>query len=143
MKKWTEDEIWQLSLDERLALYNNAKKHPDGQSIIDVFENCGIPLSAGGLTLDNPVYLEMIKIAWSKEGKAAAIAATAAGIPALCGVDRLLQKELGVRYHKHDLGTASAGSLVAEVMRHLGYREIGSAACPSDCVARTGLLWAK
>jgi len=143
MKTWTEDEIRKLPPDKRLALYNNAKKLPDGQHVIDIIDGCGIPLSAGALTSDDPVYLGMIDVAWSKEVKAAAIAATAAGIPALCGVDRLLQKEFGARYHKHDLGTPSAGAVVAEVMRHLGYRDIGSAACPPDCVAKTGLLWGK
>jgi hypothetical protein len=52
-----------------------------------------------------------------------------------------LQAELGDLYGKHDLGTASAGAVVAEVMRHLGYREAGQGTCPPNCTARTGMKW--
>ena len=90
---------------------------------------------------NDPVYLQMVDIAWSVAGREAAVAAVKAGLPALCGVDRLLREELGDKYHKHNMGTFSAGGAVAEVMRHLGYRVIGTGKCPANCVARTGLMW--
>ena len=83
-----------------------------------------------GLSLDDPVYLRIVDVVWSKDGKKAALDATKIGLPALCGVDRLLQKELGDGYGKHYLGTANAGYVVAEMMRHLGYKEAGHASCP-------------
>jgi hypothetical protein len=49
------------------------------------------------------------------------VAATEKGLPALCGVEPLLTKELGSRYNPHYMGTNSAGVIMGELMRHLGY----------------------
>jgi hypothetical protein len=127
--------------ERRKQLYDNAKKSPSGQYIVDLITENGLALSSGGLSLDDPVFLRIVEVAWSRQGQEAAVDATKAGMPALCGVDRLLSAELGDRYGKHDLGTASAGSVVAEVMRHLGYREAGQGSCPVDCTAKTGMRW--
>ena len=94
-----------------------------------------------GLRLSDPVYLRIKEIVNSPEGREAALGATANGEPALAGVDVLLRKALGPQYTKNDLGTASAGDLVAKLMRELGYQESKTARCPPGCVARTGLTW--
>jgi hypothetical protein len=133
LRSWTPEKLHQL--------YTNAAKHSGGKYIIDLIDQNGLPLSSGGLSFDDPIYRKIIEIIWSNEGKALAIEATKQGIPALCGVDILLRQELGDRYGKHDLGTASAGDVVAKMMRHLGYREIGEGKCPPGCTAKTGLRW--
>ena len=97
---------------------------------------------SGGLSFDDPVHRRIVEVIWSPpQGPKAAIDTTKQGLPALCGVDILLQAQLGDLYHKHDLGTASAGSVVAELMRHLGYKQEGRANCPPECTARTGEKW--
>lgn len=140
-KTYTVDELRAWTPEQLHQLYVNASKHPDGQYITDLIDQNGLPLSSGGLTFDDPVYRRIIEIVWSKEGQKHAISATERGEPALCGVDLLLRAELGSRYGKHDLGTASAGDVVAKMMRHLGYREAGHGKCPPGCTAKTGLLW--
>jgi len=94
-----------------------------------------------GLTLDSPTYQTIKRIVWSPEGQQAALEAVKCGHPALGGVDPLLQKELGKDYGREDLGTASAGSEVAMMMRERGYTEAGRGSCPHGCVARSGLTW--
>lgn len=102
-----------------------------------------------GLTDDEPLYIEMKKIIWSAEGQQAALDATKAGRPALCGVDPLLQKYLGKQYRyigPANAGlqlTLAAGSQVALVMGELGYTKAGNGRCPKEwgCVAKTGATW--
>ena len=140
-KQPTLEELKSWTAEKRLRIYQNAKNHPDGKAIIDMIDNNGLSLSSGGLTADDPVILTMIDIIWSTEGKAAALEATRLGLPAVSGIDPLLQAKLGDRYHKHDQGTMNAGFYVAELMRHLGYRAAGKASCGPGCVAQTGETW--
>jgi hypothetical protein len=140
-KIFTLDELRSWTAEKRRDVYQNAKKSPEGKYIIDLIEQNGLSLSSGGLSLDDPVHLRIVEIAWSIAGQQAAIDATQQGIPALCGVDLLLQAELGDLYGKHDLGTASAGAVVAAVMRHRGFREAGSGKCPPNCTVRTAMKW--
>jgi hypothetical protein len=135
------EDLKRLSPERLRQLYLNAAKHPDGQYIRDLVDQHGLPLSSGGLTLDDPIHRKMVEIVWSTEGQKAALEATAKGLPALCGVDPLLRSELGDLYGKHDMGTASAGAIVAEVMRHKGYTKAESRPCPPGCVAMTGVMW--
>lgn len=140
-KTFTLDELRSWTPEKRKALYLNAKKHPSGQYIVDLIDQNGLSLSSGGLTADDPVHRTIVEVTWSTLGKKAALEATKRGEPAVCGVDILLQAKLGDLYGKYDLGTASAGAVVAEMMRHLGYREAGQGKCPSGCAARTGMKW--
>ena len=140
-KVYTLKELKTWTPERRLQLYRNAKARPEGAYIVEMIDENGLPLSTGALSSNDPLYLQMVEIAWSKAGKEAAVSATKQGFPALCGVDRLLRDQLGDRYHKHNMGTFSAGGAVAEVMRHLGYREKGTGKCSDDCVARTGIMW--
>ena len=67
---------------------------------------------------------------WSSEGCAAAVGATASGLPALVGVEPMFVAALGGRYHPHDGGTMNAGYIVGQLMRHLGYVEDGQGKMP-------------
>jgi hypothetical protein len=141
LKIFTLEELRGWTPEKRKHLYDNARKTADGQYIVDIIERNGLALSSGALSTNDPVHLKIVELAWSTHGREAMIEATKNGIPALCGLDPLLQAEIGDRYGKHDLGTAVAGTVVAEVMRHLGYRETGQGKCPAECTAKTGLCW--
>jgi hypothetical protein len=105
-------------------------------------EVAGLPFSDDAcLTLDDPITVKMHEIINSKEGRAAAIAATQVGLPAMAGVDPLLQVALGVDYGPHNMGTATAGGLVGELMTSLGYRNTGQKELPAGCVAKTAAMW--
>ena len=93
------------------------------------------------MRLSDPVYLKMEEIIWGKEGRKAALTATENGLPALCGVEPLLKNELGSRYSPHDMGTVSAGAIMGQLMRHLGYAAAGEAKCPEGGVAKTAMKW--
>ena len=137
----TLEELRSWSPEKRLRLYQNAQKHPDGKPIVEMIDQSGLSLSSGGLTNDDPVVIQMIEIIWSNEGREAALEATRKGLPAVSGIDPLLQAALGDRYHKHNQGTMNAGFYVAELMRHLGYKAAGKAPCSPDCIAKTGETW--
>jgi hypothetical protein len=86
-----------MSAERRAQLYQNAVQRRDrgGQEVIDLIDSSGLPLRSGGMRNSDPAYLEMERIIWSEEGRKAALAATAQGLPALCGVEPLLKKGLG------------------------------------------------
>jgi hypothetical protein len=91
--------------------------------------------------MTDPVYLRMEEIVWSSAGRAAAIAATEQGLPAMAGIDPLLQADLGEQYHPHDQATMNAGFIVGGLMRHLGYVDGGQGKLPVDCIAKTAMKW--
>jgi hypothetical protein len=100
-----------------------------------------------GLRNDDPLFQAMKAIIWSSEGQQAALDATNAGRPAVCGVDPLLQTALGREYrHIAPANTGprlplEVGSQVAMVMRQLGYTESGRGVCPKECVIKSGQKW--
>jgi hypothetical protein len=94
------------------------------------------------ITLDSPIYAKMDEIVSSPEGQAAAVAAAEAGLPAMAGIDPMLSAALGADYGKHNMSTATAGDLVARLMRSLGYKKVpGKEPRMPNCVAKTGQLW--
>src|SRR5664280_881229 len=107
MKNYTFDDLKLLSPEQRSQLYHNAveRRAAGGQAIIDLIESSGLPLRSGGMRLSDPIYMKMEEIIWGHEGRKLALAATENGLPALCGVEPLLKKELGNRYSPHDMGT--------------------------------------
>jgi hypothetical protein len=143
VKKFTLEELKLLGPERRAVLYENAKKHlhEGGQEVIDLIEASGLPLRAGGMRMSDPVYIRMEEIAWSPEGRAAALKATKDGLPALAGVEPLIREALGDRYNPHDMGTMNAGYIVGEVMRHLGYVDAGQSKMPEGSVAKTAMIW--
>lgn len=124
-------------------LYENAKKLRDkgGQVIIDMIDQNGLSMSSGDMLSSDPDYLEIDRIIWSKEGRAAAIAATDQGLPALAGIEPQICASLGKRYRPQNSGTVNAGYLTAGLMRHLGYIENGQGNMPDGSVAKTAMKW--
>jgi len=94
-----------------------------------------------GLTMDSPTYQAIRDVIRSAAGRQAALDATNAGRPALCGVDPLLQRALGDEYRQENFSPVNAGYEVAAVMREAGYTEAGTGICPKGCVAKSGTKW--
>ncbi len=94
--------------------------------------------------MDDPVTIRMFEIINSAEGRAAMIAATEKGLPAISGVDHRLSAELGVDYGGHNQATQTAGFLVAERVRQLGYRNSGrKGKLPERSIAKTAEIFVK
>jgi len=102
-------------------------------------DQSGLPLRSGGMRKSDPVSLRMEEIIWGSEGRKVALVATDKVLPALCGVEPLLKKELGDRCNPHDIGTNRAGLIIGELMTHLGYSAAGEAKCPEGGVAKTAM----
>ncbi len=132
-----------MSPEQRAILYANAKKHQyeGGQDVIDLIDAAGLPLRSGGMRMSDPVYIRMEEIVWSPEGRAAALEATAKGLPALAGAEPLIRQDLGHQYGPYDMGTVNAGYIVGELMRHLGYVDAGTGKMPEGSVAKTAMTW--
>lgn len=143
MKKITIEMLTQMTPEQRAQMYQNALERLDsgGREVVDLIDSSGLPLRSGGMKMTDPVYLRMEEIIWSVDGKKAMVEATEAGLPALAGVEPLIVGDLGNRYQPHDLGTVSAGSIVGEVMRHLGYEKQPDAKMPEGSVAKTAATW--
>ncbi|MDP4026837.1 hypothetical protein Q8W71_30015 [Methylobacterium sp. NEAU 140] len=112
-----------------------------GRETVALIDSLNLPLSSGGMSLDDPLYREMQEVVWSARARAAALDAVKAGLPALAGVDPILQEVMGSRYGREAQGTMNAGSLAAEVMRHLGYEKVGDGPLPENCIAKTAATW--
>ena len=132
---------------ERQALWQNAKRRiesPEARAIIELIEASGLDYRANeSVRLDDAIGRAMQNVIFSPEGRAAALKAAEQGLPALAGVDPLLQAALGANYGKHNEATVQAGYLVANLMRQAGYDDGPSKPLPSGCVAVSGMLFAK
>ncbi|MBT3787096.1 MAG: hypothetical protein HN725_00420 [Alphaproteobacteria bacterium] len=142
---WTEDRVKVLSSSDRRNLYENAKSHgsPEGDALVELIKRVGLSdQKHSGIDMDDPLFFRIHEIINSPVGRDAAVNAAKDGLPALAGVDPLVSADLKQDYGKHNMTTHTAGSLVAILMRELGYREAGrSAALPDNCVARSGQIW--
>lgn len=145
-KPWRLEELAAMSVHKRADLYRNACRlghTTEGAALKKLLEDAGLPFSEEGcLSSDDPIYLKMRGLIESKDGREAAVAAVEAGLPAMAGIDPMLQVLLGSDYGSHNMGTQTAGSIVAEVMRSLGYKKTGEAPLPPNCVAKTAATWA-
>lgn len=145
-KRWNREELKAMPIHERAELYKNACRlghTPQGAAVKKLIEEAGLPYSDDAcLTSDDPITIKMHDIIHSKQGREAAIAATQRGVPAMEGIDPLLQAALGVDYGAHNKGTATAGGLVGELMYSLGYKKKGVKTLPAHCVARTASVFA-
>src|SRR5207244_6420848 len=108
-------DLKKMTPERRATLYQKAVKRREegGQEIIDLIDSSGLSLNSGHMVSDDPAYRKMEEIVWGTEGRAAALAATEKGLPALAGVDPLISAELGDRYSPHDGGTLNAGYIQA------------------------------
>lgn len=139
----SEQQLRAMTPEQRMSVLVNARKLGGdlGRETEKLIDDLGLPLSSGALTVDDPLYLAMAELIWSREGRDAAEAAAEAGLPALAGVDPLLQREFGDRYNADVMATNNAGYILAELMRHSGYEEAGTAKCPAGCIAKSGIKW--
>jgi hypothetical protein len=135
-----------MPMQKRVDLYKNACRlghTAQGAALKRVIEAVGLPYSEDRcLTKDDPITIKMHDVIYSKEGREAAIAATKVGLPAMAGVDPLLQVALGSDYGPHNMGTQTAGGIVGQLMQSLGYKKTGSSPLPPNCVAKTAATWA-
>ncbi len=140
------EELKSLSKSALKVLYKDAKgRFYEGgrEEMVFILENTDSETRLGGQSANDPVYKIIHKTVNSEKGKTAAISATNSGLPALAGVDALLQNELGIIYTKRDTGTAVAGDVVKILMELLGYTAIRSGDCPPGCVTKTGWIFKK
>ncbi len=143
MRAPTEAQIRAMSPEARLTLRSNALKigGEAGTATVALIDSLNLPMSSGGMPANDPIYHEMRDVVWSAEGKTEAMRAVEDGLPAMAYVDPLLQQRMGTRYRREAQGTMTAGALVAEVMRYLGYELVGEDKLPSDCIAKTAATW--
>ena len=137
--EWTLDRLRALPLNKREALFDNAraKDTPEARAIIALLvDNDLLVREGGGLPREHPTIQEMEEVIRSDEGRAEAKRAADGGLPAMAGIDPLLQAALGSAYGEHDT-TSWAGTLTAEIMAEAGYVQTRKAPLPPDCVAKT------
>ena len=139
--KWTVEKISALSHADRHRLYENAKAR-QAEELMRIIEGCRLPYSdPSGLKLDSPIGRAMRDLIFSEEGRSAAIQATEKGLPALAGVDPILEAELGDDYRRTYEATIQAGYLVAQMMGQSGYEKSGRQGRLEGCVAKRGEIY--
>lgn len=140
---WTRSKLAARSPEERYAIWKRARglRTADGNQLAREIELLGLPAEPGVLAEDEPMRARMAEIMASPEARSACIEATLDGLPAIAGVDPLLHEALGAAYRKSDEAIVTAASLVAELMRGLGYVEAGRKTLPGRYVARSGVFW--
>jgi hypothetical protein len=143
--EWTKEKLAAKSPHDRAILYKNARRlgTPAAFALVKMIEEAGLPFSDTACpTNDNPLTIAIYDVVFSVEGRAAAVDAVEKGFPPLAGVDPLLLNRLGVDYGPHNMTTSWAGSMIAQLMRSLGYKQGGgNSPLPAGCVARTGQKW--
>ncbi|MGX7703826.1 hypothetical protein [Methylobacterium sp. Gmos1] len=144
MPTYTIEKLKAMTANERLSLRNNAlgKGTPEALAIVKQIDELKLPLGSGGLTEDHPLYQEMYAIIMSPEAKAVALEAVEAGLPAMAGIDPLLQKRMGKRYTNEQQMTVNAGYITGSVMISAGYeKDKEGVPLPKGCVARSSTTW--
>lgn len=141
---WNKTKLTALNPQERLTLWARARTMvtEEAKALTRNIEELGLPYSdLAGLKMDDPATIKMYEIINSKEGRAACIAATDDGLPAIAGVDHMLSQALGVEYQQDNRGTVTAGILVGQMMTYLGYVQVSKRPLPEGSVAKTGAYW--
>jgi len=130
---------------DRYALYENALKRrsPEADAIIEQLSQYKLlGRIGGGLPRHHPIIRGIEEVIRTPEARVAAVEATDRGLPALAGVDPMIQARLGEDYGGKDT-TNWAGTFQAEVMYELGYEQIAKRPMPAGCVARTAAFFRK
>jgi hypothetical protein len=141
---WTRSKLRERSQSERHAVWRRARRlqSAEGNHLARAIETLGLPYEEPEpLTGGNETLSRMQEVFASPAARAAAIEATLDGLPALAGVDVLLQDKLGETYRLDSAAAATAQTLIAELMASLGYVGAGSKDLPTRCVARRGVFW--
>lgn len=143
MREWTLERVRSLTVKQREALFDNAraKDTPEAQQIISLMvDNDLLVREGGGLPREHPTIQRMEEVIRSDEGRAAAKHAADQGLPAMAGIDPLLQAALGAAYGQQDT-TSWAGTLTAEIMAEAGYVQTRKSPLPPGCVAKTAAFF--
>lgn len=144
-KDWTAERIIALPPRDRARLYENAQKAgtPEAQALMQMIQDLDLPLDDGTCaSMDDPIVVEMQRIVFSDEARAAAIKAAEEGIAPMAVIDPMIASELGEQYGKHNMTTHTAGGFVADLMREMGYHDSGRrVTLPDECVARSAQIW--
>ena len=134
-----------MTSEKRHRLWINARKieSDEARSIVQMIEQIGLPYSDDqNLRHSDPIFLKMVDIIYSSEGKAAGVAATAEGLAAMAHIDPLLFAALGVDYGAHNEATVNAGAIVASMMTTLGLKKSGKKGkLPPTCIAKTAEIY--
>lgn len=137
--EWTLEKLQALPLNKREALFDNARSldTPEAREVISLLvDNDLLVREGGGLPREHPTIQQMEEVIRSDQGRSEAKRAAELGLPAMAGIDPLLQAALGSVYGQHDT-TSWAGTLTAEIMAEAGYVQTRKAPLPLDCVAKT------
>ena len=137
---WDIERLRALSPDDRWTLYANAmsKRTPEAQALMAMIDGSGLSLSkGGGLPAEHPTIRAIREVVMSPEGVHAGVAAIEAGLPAMAGVDPLLQARVA-GYSAPDTHSW-AGTFVAEAMETAGFRRTTPGPLPTSCRAKTAM----
>ena len=141
---WTLAKLKAKSPEDRYRVWENARRRgdADAMALARLIETSGLEYAEqGGISMTDPRVIEMDEVITSEAGRRACVDATAAGLPALAGVEPLIVERMGDRYASHSQITVTAGSLVGQVMYALGYEKAGQAKMPDGSVAKTAATW--
>ncbi|HZZ90717.1 MAG TPA: hypothetical protein VFE13_20505 [Caulobacteraceae bacterium] len=144
-KQFDVEDLNAMAMVDRYALYENALKlgTPEARDLIALMsQHKLLGKIGGGLPRNHPVIREIEAMIRSPQARTAAADATVRGLPALAGVDPMIQARLGEDYGDRDT-TSWAGTLQAEVMYEEGYEQVGKRPMPRACVAKTAAFFAK
>jgi len=142
---WTRAKLSARTPDERYEIWRRAKAlhTADGNQLAREIEQLGLPETAPALPEEDILARVIRDVVTSDEAKAAAKEATLDGLPAIAGVDELLQAALGAEYRRSERAVVTAQRLVGEVMAEMGFEAVGAKALPDRYVAREGVFWRK
>jgi hypothetical protein len=148
MVNWDIAKLKARSVHERRLLWQRAKEKmatsEEAKALFQLIESSGLDYAKDKIqpiSLDSPTGRLMKRIIGSEAGAMAMLEATRQGLPALAGVDPLLQAGLGDKYSRHNDATVQAGYLVKGFMEGLGYQEFRAGPMPEACIAKTGLMF--
>lgn len=141
---WTYERLAAKTAEERYNLWLNAKAKDtvQAQELARFIEDSGLDYApTGGISMSDPRVLEMRDVIESPEGVAACLGATAEGLPALAGVERMIVARMKTRYGAFSQMTVTAGSIVGELMLSKGYRIAAQKKMPAGSVAKKAAFW--
>jgi hypothetical protein len=142
---WTRAKLSARTPNERYEIWRRAKAlhTADGNQLAREIEQLGLPDEPPPLAEEDILARVIRDVVTSDEAKAAAREATLDGLPAIAGVDELLQGVLGAEYRRSERAVATAQQLVGEIMVEMGYEAVGAKPLPDRYVAREGVFWRK
>lgn len=145
---WTKEKLRDLSPKERNRLFESVKATRIGteeerQALAEAIIDSGPLDGRTAMTSDNPFLITMHEVINSPNGRAACLAATEQGLPALAGVEPQIVDALGEAYATTYMATVEAGGMVGSLMRELGYERVVQKPMPAGSVAKTAAVWRK